>query len=94
MRVTGRFGVLMEECFHTFSLRRLLAVTAIDSGHFSDICKCIFVNEKFFVLIRISLKFVPKDSINNKSALVQVMVSRRIGAKPLPKTMLTQFTDA
>ena len=46
------------------------------------------------VLIRISLKFVPKGPIDNKSALVQVMAWRRTGDKPLPEPILTQFTDA
>ena len=40
------------------------------------------------------MKFVPKGPINNKSALVQVMACRLFGAKPLPESMLTQFTDA
>ena len=30
---------------------------------------CIFVNEKFRILFKISLKFVPKDPINNNPAL-------------------------
>ena len=42
--------------------------------HFADdILKCIFTNEKLCILIRISLNVVPKDLIDNKSALVQVM---------------------
>ena len=48
--------------------------------HFADdIFKYIFVNEKLCSLIRLSLKFVPKDLINNKSSLVQVMAWHRIG---------------
>ena len=35
------------------------------------------MNEKFFILIQISLKFVPKRPIDNKPALVQVMDWRR-----------------
>ena len=31
-----------------------------------DISKCIFVNEKFCILIKTSLKFVPKGPIDNK----------------------------
>ena len=54
--------------------------------HFHHWNKCI--------LIRISLKFVPVNPIDKKSALVQVMVWRRTGGKPLPEPMLTQFTDA
>ena len=58
------------------------------------IFKCIFLNENIRMLIQISLKFVPKGPIDNKSALVQVMAWRRTGDKPLPETMMTQFTDA
>ena len=59
-----------------------------------DICKYIFMNKKFCILIRISLKFVPKDLIDNMSALVQVMARRLKCDKPFPETMMTQFTDA
>ena len=37
---------------------------------------------------------VPKGSVDNKSALVQWLARRQTGDKPLPKSMLTQFTDA
>ena len=67
----------------------------LNGCHFADdTLKCIFMNEKFFILIRISLKFVPEGLINSKSALVQVMAWRRTGNKPLPEPMLTLFTDA
>ena len=42
----------------------------------------------------ISLKFVPKGPIDNKSALVQVMAWRRKGDKSLLGPMLAEFTDA
>ena len=35
-----------------------------------DIFKRIFLNENIRILIQISLKFVPKGSIDNKPALV------------------------
>ena len=45
-----------------------------NSRHFADsIFKCICMNEKFCISLRISLPFVPKDPIDNKPALVQVM---------------------
>ena len=44
-----------------------------------DVSKCIFVKEKFCILIRISLKYVPKGPIDNRAALVQVMAWCRIG---------------
>ena len=59
-----------------------------------DIFKCIFLNENVRISIQISLKFVPKGSIDNKSALVQVTAWRRTGDKPLPEAMVIQFTDA
>ena len=35
-----------------------------------DIFKCIFVNGKFCILIKISLNFVPEGPIDNNLALV------------------------
>ena len=46
--------------------------------------KRIFLNEKDWILIEISLKFVPKGTIDNKSAMVQVMSWHRTGHKSLP----------
>ena len=57
-----------------------------------SIFKCIFFNEKFCILIKISLKFVPKGSIDNYPALVQIIAWHQIGDKPLSEPMLTQFT--
>ena len=51
-----------------------------DGRHFSDnIFKCIFLNENVLILIKISLKFVPKGPINNMPALVQIMAWRQPG---------------
>ena len=47
----------------------------------------------FVFLMGISLQFVPKGPIDNKSALSQVMAWRRTGDKPLPEPMLTWLTD-
>ena len=46
------------------------------------------------ILIPISLKFVPKNLIDNKPMLVQVMAWCRKGGKSVSEPMLTQFTDA
>ena len=59
-----------------------------------DKFKLIFVNENDRILIPISLKLVPRSPIDNYPALVQVMVWRGTGDKPLPKPMLTLLTDA
>ena len=62
--------------------------------HFTDnIFKHIFLNENFRILIKISLKFVPKYPIENKSALFHVMDCHLFGAKPLPGPILIQFTN-
>ena len=45
-----------------------------NSRHFADdIFKCIYVNKKCCITIRISLKFVLTGSIDNDLALVQEM---------------------
>ena len=57
--------------------------------HFADdILKCILMNENVWIPIEISLKFVPKGSINNNPALFQIMAWRRPGDKPLSEPML------
>ena len=59
-----------------------------------DIFKLIFLNENCRILVKISVKFILKSSIDNKPALVQVMVWRWTGDKPLSEAMLTKFTEA
>ena len=39
------------------------------------------MNEKFYILIRISLKFVPKGPIDDIPASVWIMAWRRLGDK-------------
>ena len=61
--------------------------------HFSDdIFKCIFINEKFCVFVQISLEFVPKGPIDNKSGSGNGWARSRRQA--IIWEMLTQFTDA
>ena len=60
--------------------------------HFPDeIFKCIFLNENVWVLIEISLKFVPNGPINNIPALIQIMAWRCPGDKPLSELMLVSL---
>ena len=64
-------------CFNSLRPRR-------NRRHFADaIFKCIFLNENVWIVLKISLKFVPKVRINNIPALVQMMAWRRPGDKPL-----------
>ena len=60
--------------------------------HFADdIFKRIFLNANILIPIKISPKFVPKGSINNIPALVQIMAWRRPGDKPLSEPMMVNL---
>ena len=68
---------------HTFPMLYKITLNTLRQRqnwhHFADIfrCKkCIFLNENVWILLKISLKFVPKVRINNIPALVQIMVWR------------------
>ena len=57
--------------------------------HFADdTFNRIFLNENARISIKFSLKFVPKDPINNIRALVQIMAWRRPGDKPLSEPVM------
>ena len=62
-------------------------------GHLfpDDIIKWIFLIENVWISIELSLKLVPKGSINNIPALVQIMAWRRPGDKPLPEPMMVSL---
>ena len=60
--------------------------------HFADdVLKCIFLNENVWISLKISLKCVPKGPINNIPSLVQIMVWRRPGDKPLSEPMMVNL---
>ena len=56
-----------------------------------DIFKCIFLTENVIISIKISLKFVPKGSINNIPTLFQIMAWRQPGDKPLSEPMMVRL---
>ena len=72
----------LQNTFHTLSSRQNGCRFADDSF------KCIFLNENVWIAIKISLNFIPKGPINSISALVQIMVWRRPGDKPLSEPMM------
>ena len=81
----------MMQCpiiFHSSPLDKMAANLA------DDTLKYIFMKEKFYISIWISLKFVPRGPIDNRPAFVQLMAWCSTGDKPLPEPTLTQFTDA
>ena len=57
----------------------------------NDTFKHIFLNENVRITIEISLKFVAKGRINNNPALLQIMVWRRPGDKPLSEPMMVYW---
>ena len=60
--------------------------------HFADdIFKCIFFKQNIWILMKISLKFVPKGPINKIPALFQIMAWRCPGDKPLPEAKLVSL---
>ena len=60
--------------------------------HFADdTFKCIFLNENVRILIKISLKFVPKGPINNIPSLILIMAWRQPGAKPLSEPIMVRL---
>ena len=73
--------------FNIYSLR-----PRQDGRCFADnTCKRIFFNENVIILIKISLKFVPKGPINEIPALVQMMAWCRLGEKPLSEPMMVRL---
>ena len=57
--------------------------------HFpEDIFTCIFLSENVWILLKISLKFIPKVWNNNIPVLVQILAWRRPGNKPLSEPMM------
>ena len=76
------FGLWRQLTFNTLRPRQNGCLFA------DDIFKRMFLNENIWILITISLKFVPKGPINNIPALVQIMAWRRPGDKPLSEPML------
>ena len=76
---------------HTFIIYYNLNTLRLrqNGRHFpDDILKYIFVNENLWILIKISLMFVPKDPINNNPAVVQMMTWCHSGDKPLSDPMI------
>ena len=74
-------------CMHKFNTLR----PRQNGRHFTDIFKCIFLNENVWIPIKNSLKFVPKGSINNIPTLVQIKAWRRPGDKPLSEPMMVNL---
>ena len=60
-------------------------------GHFEDIFKCVFLNENVSISIKFQLKFISMGPISSIEALVQIIVWRRQGDKPLFEPKVVSF---
>ena len=77
--------ILVKHVFNTLRPRQ-------NGRHFADdIFKCIFLNGNVWILVKISLEYVPKGPSNNIPALVQIMAWRRSGDKPLSEPMMVDL---
>ena len=69
-------------------------IEAETKWHFPDnIFQCIFLNENVWISNTIWLEFVMKGPIDNNTALVQIMVWRWTGNKPLSEPMMAWAGD-
>ena len=59
-----------------------------------DIFKMHFFNKNVWILIKISLKFVPRGPVDNMAALVQIMTWWQRGNKSLFEPMMAKLIDA
>ena len=85
-----RIMCMIRFCVHFHILNTLRPRQ--NGRHFADdILKHLFLNEKDWISIKISLKFVPNGPINNITALVQIMAWRRPGDKPLSEPMMVSL---
>ena len=81
----GNPAVLLPSHLNTLRLRQ-------NGRHFADdVFKCIFLNENVWILLQISLKFIPKCPIKNIPSLVQIMAWRRPGDKSLSEPMMVSL---
>ena len=85
-----RYNFAIVYCDNKIILTSLNTLRLRQNGrHFPDgIFKWIFLNGNIWILIKISLKFVLRGSINNIPALVQIMAWCRLGNKPLSELMM------
>ena len=89
--VPYKFGVLF---MRSFFISIIFNPSGVDwprqNGRFfaDEIFTCILLNEKVWISINISLKFVPEGQINNIPVLVQIMAWCQPGNKPLPEPMM------
>ena len=78
-------GVVISSAINTVRPRQ-------NGRHFTgDILKCIFLNEDVWFPIKIKLNLVPQNTLINIPSLLQIMVWRRPGDKPLSEPVMVSL---
>ena len=83
-----QYGALIGSLL-TYRGRGKIAIIFAD-----DVFLCIFLNENFWNANKMSLKYVPRYTIDNKPPLVEIMGCHRKEDNPLYEPMIIWFTDA
>ena len=86
----------VRELLQIPGITRLVCFPGINSSPPGQNCRlfaddnfmCIFVTEKFCILIKSSLQFVPRGSIDNKPAMILIMAWRLFGTIPSSEPMM------
>ena len=85
--------MLYTQCWLFGSSSNLLTHLSLEK--MTDISQTALSNAfswmKMLILIKISMKFVPRDPIDNIPALVQIMAWHRTGNKPLSEPMMVRL---
>ena len=86
--------MLVEKCVNMTKCREEwvnLLRPRQNGRHFTDVFKCIFLNENIQISIKISLQFVPNGPINNIPTLVRIMAWCRPDGKPSSGPMMVSL---
>ena len=85
--------MMVKRCFIMTLTKwvNILRLKQNDCHCLDDLFKHIFFNENVWILLKISLKFVPKVPINSIPVLVQVMAWRQPCDKPLSESMMVRL---
>ena len=77
---------------HIWEMRIFTLRPRQNGCHFAaNIFNCIFLNKNVWILIKVSLKFVPNVPTNNIPPLVLIMAWCRLGNKPLSEPMMVRL---
>ena len=90
--IRGYYGKHVETTSRPPAVARHPSRQRQNVRHFTDkIFKSFFLKENVWISIDISLKFVPKGTINNNPALVQIMAWHWSGYKPLSEAKMVSL---